>query len=81
MTQTIQDLNQLNQQLRGKMRVYARIKPKDSLDSEFNSLIQIPDATAAATLNLIKPFETRLEPLKYHFDGIFGPTTEQAVVF
>jgi len=39
----IQDLSQFNQQLRGKMRVYTRIKPKDPLEHALESTIRIPD--------------------------------------
>ena len=62
------------------MRVYARIKPSISeLDADEN-IIRF-DAALPTTLQLVKPTNPRDEPIKFHLDGIFSPTAQQADIF
>lgn len=62
------------------MRVYARIKPPEQkLDPEEDVLRIIP--ALPTTVQLVKPCDSRSEPLKFHLDGVFGPSVQQEAIF
>jgi kinesin family protein C1 len=77
-------MHTLIQELRGNVRVFARIRPylpNDGKQNDENDTPEIVSLVDDRTVTVLNPKDIRQQPHRFSFDRVFSPTDGQEAVF
>jgi kinesin family protein C1 len=77
-------MHTLIQELRGNVRVFARIRPYLPNDGKRNDDNETPDIVSLVddrTVTVLNPKDSRQQSHKFSFDRVFSPSDGQEAVF